>query len=114
MVAVALMIGGITLLGVVTATLASWIVQRVSEEDNAAEAATAAHIEELRDEIRRLAEWVRQHHDGGDRDQWGSGDQVKGSRVTKRIVVWGTGFVGKMVIAEVVKHPSVRTGRASG
>ena len=23
----------------------------------------------------------------------------------KRIVVWGTGFVGKMVIAEVVKHP---------
>ncbi len=24
----------------------------------------------------------------------------------KRIVVWGTGFVGKMVIAEVVKHPS--------
>ena len=25
--------------------------------------------------------------------------------MTKRIVVWGTGFVGKMVIAEVVKHP---------
>ena len=24
---------------------------------------------------------------------------------TKRIVVWGTGFVGKMVIAEVIKHP---------
>ena len=24
---------------------------------------------------------------------------------TKRIVVWGTGFVGKMVIAEIVKHP---------
>ena len=35
MVAVALMIGGITLLGIVTATLASWIVQRVSEEDTA-------------------------------------------------------------------------------
>ena len=25
--------------------------------------------------------------------------------MTKRIAVWGTGFVGKMVIAEVVKHP---------
>src|ERR1700682_3842954 len=25
--------------------------------------------------------------------------------MTKRIGVWGTGFVGKMVIAEVVKHP---------
>ena len=24
---------------------------------------------------------------------------------TKRIVVWGTGFLGRMVIAEVVKHP---------
>ncbi len=23
----------------------------------------------------------------------------------KRIVIWGTGFVGKMVIPEVVKHP---------
>lgn len=26
-------------------------------------------------------------------------------RISKRIVVWGTGFVGKMVIAEIVKHP---------
>jgi hypothetical protein len=25
--------------------------------------------------------------------------------VSKRVVVWGTGFVGKMVIAEIVKHP---------
>src|SRR6202165_3865280 len=25
--------------------------------------------------------------------------------MTKRIVVWGTGFVGKMVIAEIVRHP---------
>src|SRR6201994_700709 len=24
---------------------------------------------------------------------------------TKRIVVWGTGFVGRMVIAEILKHP---------
>jgi voltage-gated potassium channel len=57
-VAVALMMGGITLVGVVTATLASWIVQRVAEEDNANQAATGAQIEELREEIRRLAKLV--------------------------------------------------------
>ena len=53
-IAVALMIGGISLIGIVTATLASWIVQRVAEEDTANQAATAAQINELRDEIRRL------------------------------------------------------------
>jgi voltage-gated potassium channel len=54
-VAVALMIGGITLVGTVTATLASWIVQRVAEEDTASEAVTRAQIDELRDEVRRLS-----------------------------------------------------------
>jgi hypothetical protein len=49
------MIGGIALVGSVTATLASWIVQRVAQEDVAAEVATRAEIEELRDEIRRLS-----------------------------------------------------------
>jgi len=58
LVAVALMIGGITLVGTVTATLASWIVQRVAEEDTASEAATRAQIEELREEIRRLSNLV--------------------------------------------------------
>jgi len=53
--AVALLIGGITLVGVVKATLASWIVQRVAEEDSANEAVTRAQIEELRQEIQRLA-----------------------------------------------------------
>ena len=51
MIAVALMIGGISLVGVVTATLASWIVQRVSEEDDAQQAATAAQINALRDDL---------------------------------------------------------------
>jgi voltage-gated potassium channel len=55
LVAVALMMAGVSLLGVVTATLASWIVERVAEEDTAKQAATAAHIEELREEIRKLA-----------------------------------------------------------
>jgi voltage-gated potassium channel len=54
-IAVALMMAGVSLLGVVTATLASWIVERVAEEDTANQVATAAHIEELREEIRKLA-----------------------------------------------------------
>ncbi|MEP9415147.1 MULTISPECIES: potassium channel family protein [unclassified Gordonia (in: high G+C Gram-positive bacteria)] len=55
-VAVLLMIGGISLIGVVTATIASWIVERVAEEDDAGRAATAAEIRELKDEIRMLRE----------------------------------------------------------
>ncbi|MFB1297319.1 potassium channel family protein [Mycobacterium sp. pW049] len=58
-VAALLMIGGISLLGIVTATLASWIVQRVAEEDTANQAATAAQIEALRAEVRRLYEAQR-------------------------------------------------------
>lgn len=60
-VAALLMIGGISLLGVVTATLASWIVQRVAEEDTANQAATAAQIEALRAEVRRLYESQAAH-----------------------------------------------------
>ena len=52
------MIGGISLVGVVTATLASWIVQRVAEEDTTNQAATRAQIEELREEIQQLAKLV--------------------------------------------------------
>jgi voltage-gated potassium channel len=58
LVGVALMIGGITLLGLVTATLASWIVERVADEDTATQAATRAQIEELRAEVQRLAKSV--------------------------------------------------------
>jgi voltage-gated potassium channel len=58
-IAVLLMIGGISLVGVVTASLASWIVQRVAETDKASQAATAAQIDELRDEIRMLADELR-------------------------------------------------------
>ena len=73
-VAVALQIGGISLIGIVTATLASWIVQRVAEEDTANQAATTAQINELRQEIRRLAESV--NADGGG----SKGERVEGSR----------------------------------
>jgi len=59
-IAVLLMIGGISLVGVVTAALASWIIQRVAEEESLSQAATVAHIEELRSEIRGLAQELRE------------------------------------------------------
>jgi voltage-gated potassium channel len=58
-IAVLLMIGGISLVGVVTAALASWIIQRVAEEDAMHQAATVAHIDELRSEIRDLGQQLR-------------------------------------------------------
>lgn len=57
-IAVLLMIGGISLVGVVTAALASWIIQTVAEEETEIQAVTAAHIEELRSEIRALAQEI--------------------------------------------------------
>ena len=56
LVAVGVMIGGIALIGVVTATLASWIVEKVSNSNEAEKAATKAHIDELATEIRQLRE----------------------------------------------------------
>ena len=50
-IAVLLMLGGISLVGVVTATLASWIIQRVAEEDTANQAVTAAQIDAVRAEL---------------------------------------------------------------
>jgi voltage-gated potassium channel len=54
LVAVMLMIGGISLIGMITAMVATWIVQRVAEEDMTKQAATAAQIEELRSQITQL------------------------------------------------------------
>jgi voltage-gated potassium channel len=48
------MLAGIALLGVVTATLASWLVERVSAENSTNRAATVAHVEELMAEVRAL------------------------------------------------------------
>ncbi|OSC41888.1 potassium channel family protein [Mycobacterium decipiens] len=64
-IAVLLMIGGISLIGVVTASLASWIVQRVAETDSANRAATAAQIDELRTEVRTLAEQLQDDDSNG-------------------------------------------------
>ncbi len=65
LIAVALMVGGIALLGIVTATFASWLVDQISEQDDASQQVTRAHIDgltaeiaQLRDEVRRLREWT--------------------------------------------------------
>ncbi|MCC4249801.1 MULTISPECIES: potassium channel family protein [Microbacterium] len=65
-VAVGLMIGGIALIGVVTATLASWIVERVSVEAEQvsveaeqASVATETQVEAMRAEIAELKELLR-------------------------------------------------------
>ncbi|KOS54353.1 potassium channel family protein [Rhodococcus rhodochrous] len=51
LIAAALMIAGIALLGVVTATLASWLVERVGEQDEASQAATRAQVTALTAEV---------------------------------------------------------------
>ncbi|AZC12371.1 two pore domain potassium channel family protein [Microbacterium sp. ABRD28] len=59
-IAFALMLGGIALIGVVTATLASWIVERVSLETQTSAAATEEQVEALRREITDLKDMVRE------------------------------------------------------
>ena len=63
--AVLLMIGGVALAGVVTATLASWIVSLVAEESAEQEAATRAQVEVLQWQVTALIERVE--HLGADR-----------------------------------------------
>ena len=58
LVAVGVMVGGIALIGVVTATLASWIVERVGQKEAVTEAITSAHIEALTDEISSLRKLI--------------------------------------------------------
>ncbi len=78
-IAVALMVAGISLVGVVTATLASWIVQRVAEEDTAMQAATSAQIDALRadfdkrvdtlhDDIQRLTDAAKERQPADQRE----------------------------------------------
>lgn len=60
-VAVGLMVGGLALIGVVTATLASWIVERVSDQSAAkANVASERQVEELRAELGELKEMIRE------------------------------------------------------
>lgn len=54
LIAVGIMIGGIALIGVVTATLASWIVEKVDARAIKEQAATQAQVAALHDEIVNL------------------------------------------------------------
>ncbi|GAB6856863.1 potassium channel family protein [Microbacterium xylanilyticum] len=53
-IAVGLMLSGIALLGVITATFASWIVEQVSAENTSRQAATVAHVDALRAELAEM------------------------------------------------------------
>lgn len=57
--AVGLMVGGIALIGVVTATLASWIVERVADQNTQAKAASEQQVDALRRELTELKEMIR-------------------------------------------------------
>ncbi|WP_328596577.1 potassium channel family protein [Aeromicrobium yanjiei] len=57
-IAAGLMFSGIAVLGVVTASFASWLVERVSEASDEAEAATARDIAVLHQEILSLREII--------------------------------------------------------
>jgi voltage-gated potassium channel len=54
LIAVALMLGGIALLGVVTATIASWIVEKVAQRDEDDMAATRRDLRALTGHLERL------------------------------------------------------------
>ncbi|MFF9409165.1 potassium channel family protein [Streptomyces anandii] len=58
LIAIALMVGGIALAGLVTATLASWFMDRFSEL-RATEAQTTGEIAALTEEVRRLRDELR-------------------------------------------------------
>ncbi|WP_297723694.1 ion channel [uncultured Mobiluncus sp.] len=53
-VALCLMTGGVALIGVVTATMASWVVDMVNEKNEQDRAATSAEINELKQQISEL------------------------------------------------------------
>lgn len=63
LVAAGLMVAGIALLGVVTASVAAWFVERVTQVQRS-EAATRAEVEALADEIRALRAELGRKHDG--------------------------------------------------
>lgn len=59
------MLGGIALLGVVTATIASWLVDRVQQENEQEQAATRAQVRALADEVSALRRQLLGAEHGG-------------------------------------------------
>jgi voltage-gated potassium channel len=58
-VAVALMIGGIALLGIVTASIATWLLSRVREQGLSSEERLTRQLEDVQDELTELKQLVR-------------------------------------------------------
>ncbi len=56
LIGVGLMLGGVALAGIITATLASWIVERASQNDDSAEPATRGQMRALAAKIDALAQ----------------------------------------------------------
>jgi voltage-gated potassium channel len=65
-VAGGLMIGGVALIGVVTASFAAWFIDRVRDEEDEAEAATQRDLEQLTARIEELTAEVRALRAGRD------------------------------------------------
>lgn len=59
-IAILLMLGGVALIGVVTATLASWGISIVAEENAEEEAATRAQVAALHDQVHSLEARLQQ------------------------------------------------------
>lgn len=60
-IAAGIMLGGIALIGVVTATLASYIVERVTQHDEYSESRIHQQVRDLADEIRQLRAELREN-----------------------------------------------------
>lgn len=60
-VAVGLMVGGIALIGVVTAAFASWLIDRVRDVEAGAQAATSRELAEVLAELRRMKAAIDGH-----------------------------------------------------
>ncbi|GHD79855.1 voltage-gated potassium channel [Salinibacterium amurskyense] len=60
-IAAGVMVAGIALLGVVTATLASWIVERVAAQDELSHVATRREVTELTDQVNQLKHVLLEH-----------------------------------------------------
>ena len=64
-IAVGLMLGGIALIGTITASVAAWLVQKVAEEDGAEQSATRHQVNELTAQVRALQEMIVQQGRAG-------------------------------------------------
>lgn len=92
-IAVGLMIAGIALLGVVTATLASWLVQKVAEQDEENQAATQKQVSELSAQVRALHEELLRRR--GDAPPAQAGRRSSGGGVDSFVSVDGPGGTGE-------------------